>query len=254
MTTSIDSGSTPDSSSSTSAACTERSLTCSSSPAMCLPRRPNLSTITASGMPLRSATSAAVMTRSGGTQRSRRARSASLRGVQDCAHDAAELRDDVRRYLTVAPDDPAKADRLSERHQGPRGHFGVDRAELAPVDRLLKRRDVALRHPVVVPLEDLRRDERRLANDPVEPRVLGREFEVPLEAEDLLLDAGRPLLRLLGHRVADAPVQIADELVEDFLLRCEVEVERPLSHARRLGDLHDRGVVEVAEHLLGRGD
>ena len=65
MTTSISPGSTPLSASSASAARTDRSLTCSSSAAMCLPRRPNFSTITCSGIPLRSATSAAVIHRSG---------------------------------------------------------------------------------------------------------------------------------------------------------------------------------------------
>jgi len=65
MTTSIDAGSVPVSSSSASAARTERSLTCSPSAAMCLPRRPNFSTITDSGMLLRAATSAAGIQRSG---------------------------------------------------------------------------------------------------------------------------------------------------------------------------------------------
>ena len=65
MSTSTSPGSTPASASSASPARTERSLTCSSSAAMCLPRRPNFSTITPSGMPLAAATSAALITRSG---------------------------------------------------------------------------------------------------------------------------------------------------------------------------------------------
>ncbi len=65
MTTSIVPGSTPDSASSASAARTERSLTCSSSAAMCFLRSPNFSTTTSSAIPLSAATSAAVIQRSG---------------------------------------------------------------------------------------------------------------------------------------------------------------------------------------------
>src|SRR6266516_981774 len=221
MTTSSASGSTPASASSVSAARTERSLTCSSSAAMCFPRSPNFSTITCSGMPLRSATSAAVIQRSG-------------------------------RYDAVAPEDVPHAEELSGGHQRPGGHLRVDLAELAARHRLAQSLDVALGELLVVVAQHLRRDELRLADDPVERGMLSGEAEVRAEAEQLRLEARRALRRRVLHRVADPPVQIAHELVEHVLLRREVEVERALADACRLGDLHDRGLVvaELAEDLL----
>ena len=65
MRQSISPGSIPCSSSRREAAATDMSLTCSSAAAMCFPRRPNFSTITSSGIPLASPTSAAVIHRSG---------------------------------------------------------------------------------------------------------------------------------------------------------------------------------------------
>ena len=114
--------------------------------------------------------------------------------------------------------------------------------------------DVAGPDALVVVAEDVGRDEPGLADDPVEPRMLRGELEVAAEAEQLRLEPRLPLRRRLRHRVADAAVQVAHELVEDLLLRREVEVERALRDAGRLGDLHDRRVVvaELAEHVLGR--
>ena len=83
--------------------------------------------------------------------------------------------------------------------------------------------------------------------------MIGREAEERAEAEQLALGAGRALLGSLGHRVANARVQVEHDLFEDLLLAREVEVEGALADARRLGDLHDRGVVvaELGEDLLG---
>ena len=80
------------------------------------------------------------------------------------------------------------------------------------------------------------------------------EVEEAAEAEQLALQARVAPVRRLAHRVANTPVQVSDQLVEDLLLGAEVQVERPLPDAGRLGDLHDRGVVvaEIAEDLLGR--
>ena len=133
---------------------------------------------------------------------------------------------------------------------------GSSCADLAGADRLraAPRRSPA-RQPVVVVAEHLGRDELGLPDDPVERRVLGGEAEVRLEAEQLRLErASSPCSRRLLHRVAHALVQVAHELVEDRLLRVEVEVEGALRDAGRLGDLHDRRVVvaELAEDGLGR--
>src|SRR5690348_2654206 len=84
--------------------------------------------------------------------------------------------------------------------------------------------------------------------------MLGCEAEVRAEPEQLRLEPRRAAGRRLLHRVAHTPVQIADQLVEDVLLRREVEIERPLPDAGRLGDLDDRRVVvaELAEDALRR--
>ncbi len=65
MTTSISAGSIAFSPSRRDAAATDMSLTCSSAAAMCLPRRPNFSTITCSGIPLAAPISAALIQVSG---------------------------------------------------------------------------------------------------------------------------------------------------------------------------------------------
>ena len=74
------------------------------------------------------------------------------------------------------------------------------------------------------------------------------------EAEFLDLGAGAPGAGAFGHRVSDAGVQVADELVEDVFFAREVEVEGALGDACRLGDLHDRRVVvaELGEDMLRR--
>src|SRR3954451_7480111 len=84
--------------------------------------------------------------------------------------------------------------------------------------------------------------------------MLGRGAEVRLEAEQLRLEAVRPFRRALLHRMPDASVQVAYELVEDRSLRVEVQIERASSDARDLRQLHDRRVVvaELAEDLLRR--
>src|SRR5215216_4825947 len=53
--------------------------------------------------------------------------------------------------------------------------------------------------------------------------------------------------------MAHPRVQVEHDLVEDLPLAREVEVERSLADAGRLGDLHDRGVVvaELGEDPLG---
>ena len=193
MTTSIDPGSVPVSWSSCSTALTERSLACSSAAAMCLPRSPNFSTITCSGMPdsgrdLGSGQPPLRQVRSG-------------RGETDESHvgfasrmapdDPLEFLPHAWRQRAVAPEDPAHPDHLAEPHQGVRGDLGVELADLAVLHRLAERGDVARREPVVVEAEHLRRDELRLPDDPVERRMLGREPEVRVEAEQLRLDTGR---------------------------------------------------------------
>ena len=62
-----------------------------------------------------------------------------------------------------------------------------------------------------------------------------------------------PLLRALAHRAADAPVQVTHQLLEDRLLRVEVEVVRAGRDTCRLRELHDRRLVvpELAEDALG---
>src|SRR5581483_1296948 len=192
----------------------------------------------------------------GGMRPSPRARRASSTRLQDGRDDPPELGDDVVRHRAVPPHDVPQAERLADRHERPRGDLRVDRAELALLDGLFQRRDVALADPVVVPLEHVGRDERRLAEDAVQAAVLGGELEVAGEPEELLLDACRAARRLLGHRVADPAVQVAHELVEDVLPRLEVEVERALPDPGRLRDLHDRRLVvaELAEDVLGRLD
>ena len=80
-------------------------------------------------------------------------------------------------------------------------------------------------------VEDLRRDELGLANDPVERAVLRRELEIACEPEQLGLRARSATLRTGGHRMAHAPVEVAHELLEDLLLAREVQVERSLRDA-----------------------
>ena len=65
MTTSMSAGSIAFWPSRRDAASTDMSLTCSSAPAMCFPRRPNFSRITCSGIPLAPAISAALIQVSG---------------------------------------------------------------------------------------------------------------------------------------------------------------------------------------------
>src|SRR5439155_21816233 len=150
MTTSIRSGSTAASASSAAAARTERSLACSSSAAMCLPRRPNFSTITCSGMPLRAPTSAAVIQRSGRYDAvavsETRTRRSLIRRLEDAPDDPRKLLLDVRGHCTVAPEDVAHAEELSGGHQRPGGDLRVDRTELAALHRFAQALDVALGH------------------------------------------------------------------------------------------------------------
>src|SRR6266487_4476238 len=124
MTTSMSAGSKPVSSRRDCAALTERSLTCSSSAAMCLPRSPNFSITTFSGMPLRSPTSAAVIHRSG-RYPAVAASDTLVTYLQDAANDARELLLDVHRHLAVAPEDEAHAEQLARRHERPRGDLGI---------------------------------------------------------------------------------------------------------------------------------
>jgi len=100
--------------------------------------------------------------------------------------------------------------------------------------------------------EHLGRDELRLPDDPVEARVLRREPEVRAEPEELGLEPRRALRRRFLHRVPHAAVQVAHELVEDRLLRVEVEVERPRCYTGGVGNLDDRRIVvaELAEDIL----
>ena len=146
MTTSIDSGSTPASASSRSPARTDRSLTCSSGAAMCLPRSPNFSTSTV----LRDAGRAGELGRGhpaapGGTKRSRRGRRASLRGSRTAADDALELaRGRARGTLAVPPQRiqrrPISSPRPISAHAATSGRS----APISPrSDRLAERRDVA---------------------------------------------------------------------------------------------------------------
>ena len=65
--------------------------------------------------------------------------------------------------------------------------------DLAVLRRLAQALDVALGELVVVVAEHLGRDELGLADDPVERGMLRGEAEVRLEAEQLGLEAGRPL-------------------------------------------------------------
>src|SRR6266550_475355 len=171
-----------------------------------------------------------------------RARPGSLR-LENAADDARELLLNVLGNLAVPPEDVAHAEELAGGHQCPGGDLGVDVAELATRDRVAQALDVALGELLVVVPQHLGRDELGLANDPIEGWMLSGEPEVGAEAEELLLDAGRAAGRRLLHRMPHARVQIANELVEDLLLRGEVEVERPLPNACRLGDLHDRRIV-----------
>ena len=109
--------------------------------------------------------------------------------------DGGELLGDVgRQRVTPGPEDPAHPDELADPHQRPREQLRVAGLDLAGSHRLAQARDVAVRQPLVVELEDLRRDELGLADDPVEGGMLGRETEERCEAELLLLDTGRALL------------------------------------------------------------
>src|SRR5581483_11726190 len=168
--------------------------------------------------------------------------------------DARELQLDVLGHRAVAPEDEAHPEQLAGRHQRPGGDLGVDVADVAARDRLAQPLYVAFGELLVVVVQHLRRDELGLPDDAVERRMLRREAEVRAEAEQLRLETRLAARRRFLHRVAHAPVQVAHELVEDLLLRGEVEVERALSDACGLGDLHDRRVVvaEVCEDLLGR--
>src|SRR5882672_8131371 len=222
MTTSISFGSTPLSVSRVSAARTERSDTCSSSAAMCLPRRPNFSTITSSGMPDRSATSAAVIHRSGRYEAVATSptfltvcsgaggagacaywsppSSLRLLGPEDAADEALELDRDAARHRPVPPEDPAHADHLAEPHQCVGGHLRIELRDLARLGGLPQRLDVTGGEAVVVEAQHLRRDELGLPDDPVQRRVLGGEAEVGVEAAQLLLQARLALRGRLFHR------------------------------------------------------
>ena len=112
------------------------------------------------------------------------------------AHDdPRELVEDLLRHpvLTV-PEDPAHADELADPHQAPGEHLRVALGDLARLHRLAQPGDVALRQPLVVRHERLRRDELGLADDPVERRMLGGEAEEGAEAEQLALGARLPSL------------------------------------------------------------
>ena len=110
-----------------------RSLTCSSGAAMCLPRRPNFSTITCSGMPesvrdLRSGHPPLRQVRSGRLQ-SDASHSA---GLEDAADDPLELVGDVRRHRRCRrPRGSSACRQLAEAHQRVGRHLGVDLADLA---------------------------------------------------------------------------------------------------------------------------
>ena len=216
---------------------------------MCLPRTPNFSTITCSGMPDSAAISAAVIHRSG--------RYEAVAARPDRPHASSGLR--MQRMirsssfqttpgigLPVAPEDPAHADQLAHAHQRVRRDLGVELGDLARLRRFAQRLDVAAREAVVVVAQHLGRDELGLADDPVERRMLGGEAEVGLEAEQLRLEPRRSLRRALFHRVPHAAVEVAHELVEDRLLRVEVEVEGAGGDAGDLRQLDD-GRVVVAE-------
>src|SRR4029077_14818692 len=84
--------------------------------------------------------------------------------------------------------------------------------------------------------------------------MLCGEAEVGLEAPHLGLQPRVALRRGLLHGATHATVQVADELVEDRLLRVEVQVEGAGGDTGTLRDLHDRCVVvaELAEDVLGR--
>ena len=144
------------------------------------------------GIPLASAISAAVIQRSG-RYAALAATPTLTGGLEHAADDPLQLVQDALRHpVAVLHQEPAEADELAHAHQRPRGDLRVDVADLARLDRLAQRLDVALREPVVVVAEHLRGDELGLADDPVERLVLAREAEVRGEAEDLRLDAGRP--------------------------------------------------------------
>ena len=166
------------------------SLTCSSAAAMCFPRRPNFSTITSSGMPLASPTSAAVIQRSGRYGGGARQPDASLRHPST----PRMIRSSSRVTAFGSSFRPFQStQRMPSSSPIPISAHAVTSgsifADLAARDRLAQRLDVALGELVVVVAEHLRRDELGLADDPVERVVLRGEPEVRGEAEQLGLEA-----------------------------------------------------------------
>src|SRR2546423_1737272 len=66
--------------------------------------------------------------------------------LEHAADDALDLLRDVAGQLAaLRPEDPAQPDQLAEPHQRPRGHLGIERADLAGVDGFRERLDVPLR-------------------------------------------------------------------------------------------------------------
>src|SRR5437868_1801733 len=101
---------------------------------------------------------------------------------------------------------------------------------------------------------DIRLDELRLVDDPVDGAVIVSEFEEGFERATLAVQAIRRFAKRGAHIVGDLGRHVADERLEQFLLRIEVSVESTERHAGALGDADDRAVGKAAlAEFLARG-
>ena len=93
--------------------------------------------------------------------------------------------------------------------------------------------------------QQLGRDELGLPDDPVQRGMLGGEVEEAAKAAAFGLDPVARAARAVGHGLADAVVEVEQDLLEHRLFGREIQVEGALCETRRLGDLHDRRGVET---------
>src|SRR5690606_27018044 len=145
---------------------------------------------------------------------------------------------------------------LAHAHEGPGCDLGVELADLALALGDGEAAHVAVGDLLVVAAHRAGVDELRLAAEAVELWAVGGELEERAETGPLDLGAAAGHRPGLGHRPADAVVEVLDHFAEQLELALEVEVERAERDPGTLGDLHDRGVVvsEFGEHLRGGVD
>ena len=147
----------------------------------------------------------------------------------------AQRHEVLRRHLGIARPHAAVGDRLFEHLRQPRGAaFGtVAEVDLTDAGKLLDRPDHHAQ----------RRD------------VTGRRQQfAEVDGERLEVLAERAAVRLQrADRLADRPLFLGRQRDEQLVLVVEIDGQRPLGHARGLGDgVHRRALVALGEKDLAR--